>query len=86
MSNFNSHQLSNFIEKNIFSSIEGGILYVAVTSDFKVVKVKSIATEHFYGHQKELSPDSFKLVHANLLKRLKDENTLSDEQILESGV
>ena len=58
---------------------------MAVTLDFTIEKVKSIATEHFYGHDKNKSPSQFRLVHGIMLKPLEDEKTLGEEKISESG-
>ncbi|XP_032455431.1 ubiquitin-associated domain-containing protein 1 isoform X2 [Nasonia vitripennis] len=65
-------------------SLDGGVLYVAVTLDFTVDKVKSIATEHFYGHDKTRPASQFRLVHATMLKPLTDEKNLGEEEISES--
>lgn len=61
------------------------MLYIPVTLDFTVEKVKSIATEHFYGHDKNKQASKFRLVHATVLKSLTDDKTLKDEEISESG-
>ncbi|XP_011499025.1 PREDICTED: ubiquitin-associated domain-containing protein 1 isoform X2 [Ceratosolen solmsi marchali] len=65
-------------------SLEGDVLNVAVTQEFMIHKVKSIATEHFYGHDKTAGVFQFRLIHATVLKSLDDEKTLKDEAISES--
>lgn len=61
-------------------------MYVAVTLDFTIDKVKSIATEHFYGHDKTRPASQFRMVHATMLKPLADERNLGEEKISESGM
>lgn len=58
---------------------------MAVTLDFTIEKVKSIATEHFYGHDKGRPANQFRLVHATILKPLADNRNLEEEEISESG-
>ncbi|XP_058792490.1 ubiquitin-associated domain-containing protein 1 isoform X2 [Phymastichus coffea] len=65
-------------------SLDGGVLYVAVTMEYTIEKVKSIAIEHFYGHDKSKTPSQYRLVHGTLLKALTDEMSLNQEEISES--
>lgn len=65
--------------------MDGNVLFVPVALDFTVEKVKSIATEHFYGHDKNKPASKFRLVHATVLKSLADDKSLKDEDISESG-
>jgi hypothetical protein len=65
--------------------LEGDVLNVAVTQEFLIEKVKSIATEHFYGHDKTKMASQFRLIHGTVLKSLSEEKTLREEEISVSG-
>ncbi|XP_014215713.1 ubiquitin-associated domain-containing protein 1 isoform X2 [Copidosoma floridanum] len=65
-------------------SLEATVLCVPVTLEFTIDKVKSIATEHFYGHDKNKKSRQFRLIHSEQLKKLDDEKNLQDEEISES--
>lgn len=67
------------------NSLDGGVLYVAVTMEYTIEKIKTVAIEHFYGHDKSKTPTQYRLVHGTLLKPLTDERNLNQEEISESG-
>ncbi|KAL7302773.1 hypothetical protein TKK_0004816 [Trichogramma kaykai] len=64
--------------------IEGKVMYVPVSTDFTFEQVKTLAIEHFYGHDKQHPAKNYRLVHATQLKPLLDEKKLSEELISDS--